>query len=81
MTAGISNAQVWVRVDNGPESLYAMALSCSNNNCAVPWIQGTNSVYTFTLYDCDGTTCTNTDHGNAAVVASTQVKSTASGNP
>jgi len=73
LTAGISTAQVWVRVNNGPESLYAMALSCSNNNCAVPWIQGTGSVYTFTLYDCDGTVCSNTDHTGATVVASVQV--------
>jgi len=81
MTTGISTAQVWVGVNNGPESLFAMALSCSNNNCAVPWIQGTNSVYTFTLYDCDGTTCTNTDHGNATVVASARISGVASGNP
>jgi hypothetical protein len=72
-TTGTSSAQVWVKINNGPESLYGMALSCSNNNCAAPWIQGTSSVYTFTLYDCDGTSCNNTDHGNALVVSSIQV--------
>ena len=80
-TTGISSAQVWVQVNNAPETLFAMALSCSNNNCAVPWIQGTGSVYTFTLYDCDGTTCSNTSHGNATVVASIQVTGSAGGNP
>src|ERR1700681_505699 len=78
MTAGISTAQVWVRVNNGPESLYAIALSCSNNHCAVPWIQGTISVYTFTLYDCDGTVCTNTDHTGAPMAAFVQVRGVAS---
>jgi hypothetical protein len=71
-TTGISNAQVWLKVNSGPESLYAIAPSCSDGNCAAPWIGG-GAVYTFTLYNCDGATCTNTDHGNAAVVGSIQV--------
>ena len=71
-TTGITTAQVWVKLNNGPESLFGAALSCSNQDCAAPWIEG-NGVYTFTLYNCDGTVCSNTDHGSAPAFGSVQV--------
>jgi len=72
-TTGVSNAQVWVTVGSGPDSLFATAVSCSGTACAAPWIQGGGFVYTFTLYDCSSVMCTSTDHGNAPVLSSVRV--------
>jgi len=72
-TSGISNAQVWVTVGSGPESLFASGVSCSGTACAAPWIQGGGFVYTFTLYDCSAVICTSTGHGNAPVLSSIRV--------
>ena len=72
-TSGISNAQVWVRIGNGPESLFAAALQCSNADCPAPWIGGNNSIYTFTMYDCSSLECSYVSHSNAPVIASVLV--------
>jgi hypothetical protein len=71
-TSGITTVQVWVKLNDGPESFFGAAVSCSNQECAAPWIQG-NGAYTFTLYNCDGTTCSDTDHGSAFPFSSVQV--------
>ena len=75
-TRGISNAQVWVRVGDGPEIDFANVQSCGGTDCAAPWIQGNGSVYTFTLYNCDAADCTYADHTNARAIASVQVTGT-----
>jgi len=72
-TTGVSNAQVWVRIGDAPETNFATALSCGGTSCAAPWIQGGYRVYTFTLYNCDAAVCTSTDHSNARVIDSVQV--------
>ena len=72
-TSGISNAQVWVRVGNGPETNFATGQSCGGTDCPAPWILGIGTLYTFTIYDCDGANCTFTDHPNARWVASVEV--------
>jgi photosystem II stability/assembly factor-like uncharacterized protein len=72
-TTGVSNAQVWVKIDGGPESLYASQLFCSGTECAAPWIQGGGLVYTFTLYDCDSGTCTVNSHEGARAIGSVKV--------
>jgi hypothetical protein len=71
-TNQVANAQVWVRVNqgigqtlHGPEVLFFAARSCGGQNCPVPWIFGDGWSYTFTLYDCDGASCTYTDHTGA----------------
>jgi hypothetical protein len=71
-TTGMASAQVWVRVDAGPESLFGAGLSCSNQDCAAPWIQG-NGEYIFTLYNCDGAACSDTDHRGAVPFSIIQV--------
>jgi hypothetical protein len=76
-TNRISIAQVWVKIDNGPEVLYKALSSCAGADCAAPWIQGGGLIYTFTLYDCDAAACTYTDHSNARVIGSVQVSATA----
>ena len=73
-TSGISNAQVWVRVGDGPETDFANVQSCGGTDCAAPWIEGNGAVYTFTLYNCDAADCTYTDHTNARAIASVQVR-------
>jgi len=72
-TSGISNAQVWVRVGNGPETNFANGQSCGGTNCPAPWIEGIGTPYLFTLYNCDGANCSYTDHLNARAVANVQV--------
>ncbi len=72
-TTGISNAQVWVRVGNGPETNFATGQSCGGTDCPAPWIVGIGTSYTFTLYDCDDANCTFTEPRNARWVASVQV--------
>jgi hypothetical protein len=72
-TSGISNAQVWVKVGNAPETDFANVQSCGGTDCPAPWIEGNGTVYTFTLYDCDAADCTFTDHANARAIASVQV--------
>jgi Galactose oxidase, central domain len=72
-TDGISNAQVWVRVGNAPETNFATGQSCGGTDCAAPWIEGIGTVYTFTLYNCDDANCTFTGPRNARSVASVQV--------
>ena len=72
-TSGMSNAQVWVRVGNGPETNFANGQSCGGTNCPAPWIEGIGTPYIFTLYNCDGANCTYTDHLNARAVANVQV--------
>ncbi len=49
-TSGISNAQVWVRVGDGPETDFANEQSCGGMDCPAPWIEANGAVYTFTLY-------------------------------
>ena len=71
-TSGISNAQVWVKVGNAPETNVANAQSCGGTDCPAPWIEA-NTVYTFTLYNCDNADCTATDHTNARPIAAAQV--------
>ena len=75
-TSGISNAQVWVRIGSGPEYLFAAALQCSNADCPAPWIEGNNSIYTFTMYDCSSVECSYISHSNAPVIASVLVGGT-----
>jgi len=72
-TSGVSNAQAWVRVGDGPEILFANAQACGSTDCPAPWIEGNGAVYTFTLYNCDGADCTYTDHANARPIGSVQV--------
>jgi len=72
-TSGISSAQVWVRVGNGPETNFATGQSCGGRDCPAPWIEGIGTLYTFTLYNCDAANCTYTDHLNARAVANVQV--------
>ena len=72
-TTGLSNAEVWVRVGNGPESPFAFATSCSNTDCPAPWIEGGGAVYTFTLYDCSSVNC-EIDHTKAPEVGAVQVR-------
>ena len=72
-TTGISNAQVWMRVGNGPEYLFANAGSCLGTHCPAPWVGGGGAVYTFTLYDCSSVMCTETNHRNAPVLGSVRV--------
>ena len=72
-TSGVSNAQVWVRIGNGPESLFGAALQCSNADCPAPWIEGNNLIYTFTMYDCSSVECSYVSHSNAPVMASVLV--------
>jgi len=72
-TTGLSNAEVWVRIGDGPESAFAFATSCSNTDCPAPWIQGGGAVYTFTLYDCSLVNC-DIDHTRAPVVGAVQVQ-------
>ena len=71
-TTGLSNAEVWVRVGDGPESAFAFATSCSNTDCPAPWIEG-GAVYTFTLYDCSSVNC-EIDHTKAPEVGAVQVQ-------
>ncbi len=80
-TSGISNAQVWVRIGDDPETNFATAPSCQGTDCPAPWIQGNGWVYTFTLYDCDAANCTYTDHTNARAIASVQVRGKDGGTP
>ncbi len=72
-TTGLSNAEVWVRVGNGPESPFAFATFCSNTDCPAPWIEGGGAVYTFTLYDCSSVNC-EIDHTKAPEVGAVQVR-------
>ena len=72
-TSGISNAQAWVRVGDGPETDFANLQSCGGTDCPAPWIEGNGAVYTFTLYNCDAADCTFTDHTNALAIGSVQV--------
>jgi hypothetical protein len=72
-TSGISNAQVWVRVGDGPETNFANLQACGGTNCPASWIEGNGTVYTFTLYNCDAANCTFTDHTNARAIAAVQV--------
>jgi hypothetical protein len=72
-TTGISNAQVWAKIDDGPEAPFAALPSCASTACPAPWIQGGGLTYTFTLYDCDGATCTIDGHDGARAIASVQV--------
>jgi hypothetical protein len=72
-TSGVSNAQVWVRVGDGPETNFANQQSCGGTDCPAPWIEGNGAVYTFTLYNCDAADCTFTDHTNARAIASVEV--------
>ncbi len=72
-SSAISNAQVWVRIGSGPESLFGAALRCSNADCPAPWIEGNNSIYTFTMYDCSSGECSYVSHSNAPVIASVLV--------
>jgi photosystem II stability/assembly factor-like uncharacterized protein len=72
-TTGLSNAEVWVRVGNGPESAFAFATSCSNTDCPAPWIEGGGQVYTFTLYDCSSVNC-EIDHTKAPEVGAVLVQ-------
>ena len=48
-SSGISNAQVWVRIGDAPETNFATGQFCGGTDCAAPWIQGNGWVYTFTL--------------------------------
>jgi len=72
-TTGISNAQVFVRVGNGPETNFATGQACGGTDCPAPWIMGNGTPYTFTLYDCDDANCTFTEPRNARWVATVQV--------
>ncbi len=72
-TSAVSNAQVWVRIGNGPEYLFGAALQCSNADCPAPWIEGNSSIYTFTMYDCSSVECSYVSHSNAPVIASVLV--------
>jgi photosystem II stability/assembly factor-like uncharacterized protein len=72
-TTGLSNAEVWVRVGDGPELAFAFATSCSNTDCPAPWIQGGGQVYTFTLYDCSSVNC-EIDHTKAPEVGAVLVQ-------
>jgi photosystem II stability/assembly factor-like uncharacterized protein len=71
-TEHIRHAQVWARINDGPEVLYAAMPSCGDGDCPVPWIQG-GAVYTFTLYNCDAAVCDATQHTGAKAVGSVQV--------
>jgi Galactose oxidase, central domain len=75
-TSGISNAQVWLRVGNGPEAEFANGQSCGGTDCPAPWIEGNGTPYIFTLYNCDGANCTPTGPRNAREVANVQVTGT-----
>ena len=75
-TNGISNAEVWVKAGDGPETNFANLQSCRGTDCPAPWIQGNGAVYTFTLYNCDAADCTFTHHTNAVAIASVQVTAT-----
>ncbi len=72
-TTGLSNTEVWVRIGDGADSLFAMATSCTGTDCAAPWIGGDGSIYTFTLYDCSSVMCSYTDHRNALVLSTVRV--------
>ncbi len=72
-TSGISNAQVWVKVGNAPETHFADVQSCGGTDCPAPWIEA-NTVYTFTLYNCDAADCSSTGHTNARAIAAVQVR-------
>jgi photosystem II stability/assembly factor-like uncharacterized protein len=72
-TAAILNAQVWAKIDNGPELQFAAQPSCGDSACPAPWIQGDGRIYTFTLYDCDGAACTINAHDGARAISSVQV--------
>ena len=61
-------------VGNAAETNFANVPSCGGTDCAAPWIEGNGTVYTFTLYNCDGANCTYTDHTNARATASVQVR-------
>jgi hypothetical protein len=63
----LSNADVWVKVGDGPELAFAFATSCSSTNCPAPWIEEGGAVYTFTLYDCSAVNC-EIDHTKAPEV-------------
>ena len=71
-TTGMTSIQVWVTLNDGPEYLFAAGRTCSNQDCAAPWIEG-NGVYTFTLYNCDLAACSFIDHRGAVAVSSIEV--------